>query len=156
MDFLDEMSGTQKLLLACAVLVLVVLATVYFMKPRSHTVGSQGMIVQGPPPPRPQAPPPPPPPRQGGDLVCFKADFCGHCKTLEPVFREFATNYDGMNGVRIITIDGQQNPELMKLHGLSGFPSIKYCPNGVNQPDGIVYQGDRSLPSLVDFLKQVS
>lgn len=90
------------------------------------------------------------------EIVLFSAPWCGHCKTLKPVWDEFAANFDGFNGIRIYAIDADANKELTKLHGVSGFPSIRYCPNGVSDPNSVPYEGDRSGESLVQFLNQVA
>ena len=86
-------------------------------------------------------------------LVMFYAPWCGHCKKMEPTWDEFTQNFDGYNGVKIVKVNGQDDPQTSQKHNVKGFPTVKFCPNGLNDVQGIVYQGDRSLQSLISFLQ---
>jgi protein disulfide-isomerase-like protein len=173
MDFLNSLDNTQKFILAGAVAVLVIAVIVFFVYrgkeekednelKQLHFVNNQPMR---PPPPPPmmmetQVMPLEPPqpqhkePGSSGVLVMFFAPWCGHCKTLEPTWKEFEQNFDGYNGIKLLQVNGQDNQELVQMHNVRGFPTVKYCPKGLENPDGVVYQGDRSIGSLVEFLQQ--
>jgi len=86
-------------------------------------------------------------------LVMFYAPWCGYCKQVLPDWQRLASEFNGTNGVQIATIDGDTHPDLAKLHNVTGYPSIKMCDNGLESPEGTVYQGDRSYQSLVQFLQ---
>lgn len=159
MDFFNNMSNTQKIMLGVAVAALVgaiLFLVVFKRKPAAPqpTPQPQQNVAQ-----RQQMPPPQPrPPRRGtgGDrvMVMFFAPWCGHCKNLEPVWDEFTQNFDGYNGVKIMKVNGTEQPDLCKKHGVAGFPTIKFCKNGLNDTNTVTYQGDRSLDSLTKFLQQ--
>ena len=87
-------------------------------------------------------------------MVLFSIEGCGHCKNFEPVWDEFAQNFDGYNGVRIVKVNGAEHPELCKLHNVSGFPTVKMCMNGIENQTTVTYEGDRTVDTLVEFLQQ--
>ena len=159
MDFFNNMDNTQKLMLAAGV-TLVIAVIIYFYSRKNNAEGMQQIVEQESP--QDVAPPRskqhhqqlPPRPVNNGVLVMFFAPWCGHCKTTEPIWDELTQNFDGYNGVRIIKVNGQEAPDLCQNHSVSGFPTIKYCPNGLEDSNGIVYQGDRSIASLAQFLQQ--
>ena len=161
MNFFNNMDNTQKIFLGVALATLVIAIIFFFFSGKNkgekpHNNNSP----KSPPPPRQQ--PQPLPPRQsptgsqgtGAVLIMFFAPWCGHCKNMAPAWDEFAQNFDGYNGVKIIKVNGQEQPQLAQLHGVGGFPTVKYCPGGINKPEGVVYQGDRSVTSLAQFLQQ--
>ena len=86
-------------------------------------------------------------------MIMFFAPWCGHCKNMEPIWDEFVKNFDGYNGIKLMKINGEDNPELRQIHNINAYPIIKYCPKGIKNQDGVVYQGDRSLQSLAQFLQ---
>lgn len=87
-------------------------------------------------------------------LVLFHAPWCGHCKNILPTWEDVRQNFDGYNGIRIVKVNGDENPQVTALHGVTGFPTIKFLPNGIESVEGAVtYNGDRSHTSLVQFLQ---
>jgi len=88
------------------------------------------------------------------EFILFFAHWCGHCKNLMPIWDEFAKNFDGYKGVKIVKINSDENSEIVGKHRIAGFPTIKFCPYGRNVSDGIVYEGDRSLQDLASFLQR--
>jgi len=179
MDFLNNMDMTQKVILGVALVTLVVVLVIYFTKksedkPRviggngeRHLIGQDGhgqrhLIGQDghgqrhligehseSPPPQPQLQP-----GSRGVVAMFFAPWCGHCKTLEPIWNEIMSNFDGINGLKLLKVNGDENPELVQKHGVQGFPTIKYCPGGLDDPNSVPYNGDRSPQSIMEFLQQ--
>jgi len=88
-------------------------------------------------------------------MVMFHAPWCGHCKNMMPIWDEFAQNLDGYNGVRVVKVDGQENPELAKLHGVQGFPTVKFLPKGIENTESATYNGARTVDSLSKFIQQL-
>lgn len=94
-------------------------------------------------------PPPSPAPASqssGGEdkrVVLFFAPWCGHCKSVVPIWDQLAQKYPN-----VIKIDCDQNPEIAKSEQVSGFPTIRAYVN--NQY--MEYQGDRSPESLEQFV----
>ena len=162
MDFFDTMDNKQKIFLGVALVTLVIALVLYFTSKDSKKPmplrEPEPMPLGGPGPepmpmPMPQITPINP---EDSDkvLVMFFAPWCGHCKNMEPTWHELAQNFDGYNGVKILKINGDENQQLAGLHGVGGFPTVKYCPKGLDNPDGVTYNGDRSFDSLVQFLQQ--
>lgn len=172
MDFFNNLTRTQKILLAVSVLALVIVIVVVIYRSRRRTVSQPVLSAipdkdfgqeaaeperryqtyqQAAPQQQQQAAPQP---GSGGALVMFYAPWCGHCKRLEPTWDEFMRNFDGYNGVQVLKVNGDENPDLAQLHNVRGFPTIKFCPRGVRSAEGIVYDGDRSMNSIAEFLQQ--
>jgi thiol-disulfide isomerase/thioredoxin len=85
-------------------------------------------------------------------IVLFHADWCGHCKTLMPDWLNFEKDYHGKSGLNVFKVESEEDKSLMKLHGVNGYPTIKYCPNGVHDTTGVVdYSGARNLAGLSEF-----
>jgi len=86
-------------------------------------------------------------------LVEFYAPWCGHCKSLQPTYETLANDLKGVSSVVISQIDATANdvdPEL----GIRGFPTIKLFPANSKTP--VEYEGDRTLPNLLNFVKEHS
>lgn len=87
-------------------------------------------------------------------MVMFFARWCGACKNTKPMWDLFTTRYDGYQGVRFVTVDGDKNPELMKLHGVDHYPTIKFVPHGLENPTAsVIYQGYPNMENLENFMK---
>jgi len=85
-------------------------------------------------------------------VVMFHANWCGHCKELMPEWMKFEKAYHGKKGINVVKIESDEDKSLVKLHGVNGYPTIKYCPRGVYNTDGTVdFNGSRNLPGLADF-----
>lgn len=128
-------------IIAIAILILVIVGILYCIKPSVKSQKSDNVTMIQPEP--------------NSALVMFYADWCGACKNTKPHWEELTQNFDGYNNVKIMKINADENNELVQLHGVSGLPTIKFCPNGVENSEGVIYKGDRTLQSLVQFLQQV-
>ena len=90
-------------------------------------------------------------------IVFFYANWCGHCNKMKDEWNKFENEYNGKNGIKVIKIENKEDKSLMKLHGVNGFPTIKYCPKGVYNTDGTVdFDSPRTYASLVNFHERFS
>jgi len=80
-------------------------------------------------------------------LVKYYAPWCGHCKTLAPVYVELAEKLQDRDVV-IAEIDATAN---YIEADVSGFPTLIWFDGKGNQE---VYSGDRSLDDMYDFVTQ--
>jgi protein disulfide-isomerase A6 len=89
-----------------------------------------------------------------GTLALFHADWCGHCKRLMPEFENFEQSYNGP--MSIMKVNEAQDKELVQKHGVQGFPTIRYYPNGMDDAQNFQdYGGPRTASGLNSFMQSV-
>jgi len=82
-------------------------------------------------------------------LVEFYAPWCGHCKSLAPIWDELGAKYKDSADIVIAKMDATANElEKVKVHS---FPTIKYFPAGDNK-DAVDFNGARTLDGFSKFL----
>ena len=89
-------------------------------------------------------------------MVMFHVPWCGYCKKTMPVWKELQSAgvlNSKNNSVKILDIDCEEDKAIAKKHGVDGFPTIKYFPNGLNKTgSAITYENERDLPTLKTFI----
>ena len=84
-------------------------------------------------------------------LALFYADWCGHCKTIKPVWKEAAEKAN-KNGKRMIMVDvGGKTADqqaLIEKYEIDGFPTILIFQNGKAEP----YSGKRDVDAFLKTL----
>eukprot|EP01098_Paradermamoeba_levis_P000001 TRINITY_DN0_c0_g1_i1.p1 TRINITY_DN0_c0_g1~~TRINITY_DN0_c0_g1_i1.p1 ORF type:complete len:252 (-),score=103.30 TRINITY_DN0_c0_g1_i1:150-905(-) len=83
-------------------------------------------------------------------LIKFYAPWCGHCKTLAPIWEQLGERLAGKS-VTVAKVDATSNDIPVNIQG---FPTLLYYKAGSSEP--ISYDGGRDLDSLLNFVKEQS
>jgi len=78
-------------------------------------------------------------------FVKFYAPWCGHCKSLAPVWEQAATNLKGV--VPIVKVDCTSEQALCNRYSVKGYPTLKVFKNKKD----VDYNGGRDAKSIVSF-----
>ncbi|KNC83931.1 hypothetical protein SARC_03846 [Sphaeroforma arctica JP610] len=81
-------------------------------------------------------------------FVEFYAPWCGHCKSLAPIWDELAEGYESNDNVVIAKMDSTANE--VKEVSVKGFPTLKFFPAG--SKDILDYEGARTLEALKEYV----
>jgi thiol-disulfide isomerase/thioredoxin len=81
-------------------------------------------------------------------IIFFYADWCGHCQTFMPIWKELKTKIN-TEEYNIIEMESQ-NPFINKIKILQGYPSIFYINSNKNIT--IEYTSGRTTESILNFL----
>ena len=79
------------------------------------------------------------------------APWCGHCKSLEPIYKDLAAKVKGIKNLTIAKMDATANehPSL----NVKGFPTINFFKPG-NKSAPETYNGERTLEGFLKYLKE--
>lgn len=87
-------------------------------------------------------------------LVIFKAEWCGHCKNTMPEIQKL--QQEQLGNVNIVVVDSDEKPDLIKEHGVQGFPTIRFYPEGLgNKKNYENFNGERNVQGFKTFLERL-
>lgn len=89
-------------------------------------------------------------------MAFFYAPWCGYCKKSKKDWSSFEDSYNSPD-FNIVSIDctKDENKEVAKTHGVTGYPTIKYLPNGLaNSAGSIDFKGERTPDGFSSFLSK--
>uniref|UniRef100_A0A672RS13 Protein disulfide-isomerase A3 n=1 Tax=Sinocyclocheilus grahami TaxID=75366 RepID=A0A672RS13_SINGR len=85
-------------------------------------------------------------------LVEFYAPWCGHCKNLEPIYKELGEKLSGDPNIVIAKMDATAN-DVPPNYDVQGFPTIYFASSGQkDQPRR--YEGGREVSDFITYLKK--
>jgi protein disulfide-isomerase A1 len=84
-------------------------------------------------------------------LLEVYAPWCGHCKTLEPIYEKLGRRFAAVDTVRIAKMDGTANEH--PAAKASGFPTLIFFPAGEGA-EAVPYTGERTLKEMTKFIKK--
>lgn len=83
-------------------------------------------------------------------IVDIYASWCGHCKTLSPIWDKLAGAYaDKSSKIQVVKIDGDLNRDIADEYGVTSFPTLKYF-DGKGNVEAV--EVPRDLESLASFV----
>lgn len=85
-------------------------------------------------------------------LVEFYAPWCGHCKSLAPIYEKVGQKLAGIDSVVVAKMDATANDPPQSVH-IEGFPTILFFPAN-NKSKPVTYDGKRKVKSFVKFIQQ--
>lgn len=86
-------------------------------------------------------------------FVKFYAPWCGHCKTLAPVWEELDQRLqeeNGQDGIIIAKVDTTKETEVGKRFKIESFPTLKYFADRKMYN----YKGSRNIDELYEFVTE--
>lgn len=85
-------------------------------------------------------------------FVMFYAPWCGYCKKAMPDWDSMGDSY---SGVKIAKVNCDENPDVAKKHGVKSYPTIKFLPNGLDDPSGSKeYDEERTKANFLKFISR--
>jgi len=87
-------------------------------------------------------------------LVEFFAPWCGHCKTLAPVYEKLGAAFANERNVVVAKLDADKHRAVGSKYGVTGFPTLIWFPKGDDKTESVNYNGGRDLESMVEWINR--
>jgi thiol-disulfide isomerase/thioredoxin len=85
-------------------------------------------------------------------LKLYKSDRCGFCNIFMPAWKETQTAYEQDSKIKFITLDADEDAELIKSANIEGFPTVHILSH---KGDSEEYKGDRTHEGLVTRIEEL-
>ncbi len=140
---------------------LLIIFTLVWTRGNNETQSPPQRILHPHPQPfrEPQRSPPPVPnhetPVQSGKpaLVMFYANWCGHSKAILPSWQQMQQTLSQTGQFELIALEQEKYGDEIQKHGIKGFPTIRFYPEGFPSENFIEYKGNRTTDSLIKFVR---
>ncbi|KNC81549.1 hypothetical protein SARC_06139 [Sphaeroforma arctica JP610] len=87
-------------------------------------------------------------------LVEFMAPWCGHCKNLEPQWRQAAAELKNTPNVKLGVVDATVEQQIAGRYQIKGYPTIKVFGKNKSKPSD--YNGPREADGIVAYAKDLA
>eukprot|EP00775_Hariotina_reticulata_P006857 gene6857-7073_t len=84
-------------------------------------------------------------------FIKYFAPWCGHCRRLEPTWKELATDVKELGNIKIGRVDCTQDRDICTGAEVKGYPTLKVLHKG---EEITAYRGARELDALKSFIKE--
>lgn len=151
------------LLILSAALGITVLAIAYLLWARKKTPSSSPQhnptqLQSSQPQPKPSQSPQEHSTVVGGSkpaLVLFHMNGCGHCTAMKPAWDQIKQILASTGQIDTYDLEATSQREEVQKHGVQGFPTIRLYPQGFPNQNFIQYKGNRSVESMMKFVKSM-
>jgi len=83
-------------------------------------------------------------------MIEFYAPWCGHCKQLEPKYKQLGEKLSEKKNVIIAKLDATANDFDRHRYEVKGYPTIYFKPAG--KSDVLLYEGPREVQPMYDWI----
>jgi len=88
-------------------------------------------------------------------LILFMSPGCGHCRAMKPEWEKLMQSYQGDVNVRALDCSDPTNSTIARAHGVQGYPTIRYYPNGLADKSSFAeHEGARTQAAFMSFLQE--
>src|SRR3954471_21020507 len=84
-------------------------------------------------------------------LKCVHTQWCGHCKALEPKWKELGEKLSSQDDIVVAKLDATANDYPNPPYAVSGYPTIYFKPAG---KEAMKYEGGREMNELYKYVKK--
>jgi protein disulfide-isomerase-like protein len=85
-------------------------------------------------------------------LIEFYAPWCGHCKSLAPIYDEVGEHFKDSSDVLIVKLDATAETKAAKKYKVSGYPTLVWFPKS-DKTGKLRFSGERTKEGIIKFIE---
>eukprot|EP01105_Mastigella_eilhardi_P013707 TRINITY_DN311_c0_g1_i1.p2 TRINITY_DN311_c0_g1~~TRINITY_DN311_c0_g1_i1.p2 ORF type:complete len:531 (-),score=197.72 TRINITY_DN311_c0_g1_i1:102-1634(-) len=85
-------------------------------------------------------------------FIKFYAPWCGHCKSLAPIYEELAERMSKFKTLKIVEYDATEN-DVPPMFSVRGFPTV-YLLKANDKAHPVAYEGEREADAMESWLRE--
>ena len=84
----------------------------------------------------------------------FHMENCKFCNDMKPEWNKLMKK-GSHNGCKFVEYKAKDNNKLVTKHKIYSFPTLKLCPNGINDVDSCLeFEGKRTADAMIGFIDE--